>query len=526
MKFILVILAALAVTILPMVLTIDRLFRLDTDYDAVIPVSEYVASYMATYGRIPQRISYIGTGIPVIGDPLSPVLNPFYMVPLVIFGIEWGLRLVIVGCIIFSGISMYLLLWSIGIPAWLSVWGAILYETSGSLFARIAAGHIGAILAYPLVPLFLYGIFSSRLRVRVLTQGFAGAMIFLSGDFYALWFLILFTVAATLYDLITRTRSVSFILYQSVGVVTVFSLLSSWKAIAFIHDVYPFMVRYFPIHPFLGSLHLFMFPIPFLAPFRMSLYDRPLFQRLLGFHYNWYEYYAFISPTACVFLTSLSRVIKRYDVRLLLVFIVLGAFYLSNGFWYSPFHWLFVFIPSLQQIRVPQRVFMPLTAVVVALCSLSAARWRSSGRFRLYGVALCFISVVWTSIIAAKILYETFEPRRVTEEMAVRALRRQDPGNITVATFICCLQRYLISEHIRVLNYYYGWVTKTTETYLSSDGMGYDFSKLAKRPRPDYIFAKQDVSFTPYGYVPFGVYGHIRIWKTDGSTKLDNYQSL
>ncbi|MBI3577696.1 hypothetical protein HY086_06690 [Candidatus Gottesmanbacteria bacterium] len=452
-------------------LTWNQSFRLDTDYD----------SNFSMVGRY------------VLGDPLSPMLNPLYSVPVLIFGTEYGFRITIALVIMFSSLTMWLLLRNLRVTPTVRMWGSLLYATAGTLVARIAAGHIEKVLSYPLVPIF----FLALLQKRGILAGVIAAAAFLSGDVYLAWFFFVFGMAALAWRMWTLRE----IALSAIS----FLLFSSPKLIPFLVAVQPTMERFFPIHYSDGSIHAFLAPFAFFIPFQTSFYDRPFLQRLLGFHFNWYEYFAFLSPLPLVFLFQ-KKIWKERIIQFLLFLFCIGALYLALAYPYSPFYWLFRFVPSLQVFRVPQRILFPLTTVVVVLFALAADRWRR------FAVPLMAGSLLWTSAIFTKTFTASFESPRVLEKQVAAELRKRDNSSFAVANFVCCIQTFLIAEKISILNYYYGWRPKGSPNFIRADGNGFDYSPLAT-VQPKYIIGKSSDDFTQYGYNPFFAEGSIHVWQ-------------
>jgi len=507
--------------IVPVLWTVRNLhFRLDTDYDAHLPIYDYLVDQIRTHNTIPLINPYIATGMPVIGDPLSQALNPFFMVPLVLFGVDIGIGVVFVIVTIGAGFAMWILLTGLGIRGSPRLWGAILYEVSGALPARIAAGHVEKFFTFPLLPLFFWSILSTRVSIsRIVVASLVVACLFYTGDVYSIWMVLLLFVVTRWQYLFQRKTS---IVREGVAVLLLCGgslLLSLPKLIPFLTMVRPIFSRFFPINPFIGSIHFFLTPLAFILPFQSSFYDRPSLQRLFGFHYNWYEYFAFISPMAFLPLLSLRRSWKKPIVPTLLLLLVVGALYISLGYRYSPFYWLFTRIPVLHIFRVPQRMLLVLLPLVILLLAICAQTWRESMRSKWSRVPLFFtfvISIFWTTVVSQHILVKAFEPKRQREEALVHELRRQDGSNFSVATFVCCMQRFLMKEKIANINYYYAWRPKDAPSFITSHSDS-DFSPLAF-VWPRYVIAQLTQDFSQYSYQLFFETPVARVWKTDTPT--------
>src|SRR6266702_1934902 len=340
--FLLIIITLLLV--MPMLLMLHGLFpRLDTDYDSNLPIYYFLTDYIRAHHTLPFSIPYVGTGISVLGDPLSAVLNPLFMLPLLLFGIEGGLKIVFLLLFLLSAITMWIFLSSLSLQKEIRLWGSLLYTFSGAFVARIAAGHIEKFLSYPLIPLFfLLAIKEDVTLVRCI--GLAGifTVILFSGDWCRGWVGSMFLVVVETYYFFTLTHRRTQRVLVFVLTYAFFIILSSPKLIPYLLFVRPHYARYYSIDPFLGSVHFFLEPLAFIMPFQAAFYDRPFLQRHVGFHYNWYEYYAFISPLPLLFLVKLKHLLSDQRVRLFLLLIFVSSLYLALKYTYSPYMLIFL----------------------------------------------------------------------------------------------------------------------------------------------------------------------------------------
>ncbi len=505
--------------------TAGKFFRLDSDYDANLPILSYVVSSVRRFHALPKWNPYVGKGIPVLADPLSSVGNPLMIVPIVLLGVEEGLWMVFFLVITVSGISMWFLLTRIGVRGWPRWWGMIMYQIAGTVSAQVASGHVHQLLAYPVIPLILYGAIQSKSRMWV-TIGLAFVLSYLvySGEWYSLWFSGMFLVWGKIYAIVGRKQSVANVLVHGVATIIFLTLLTAPKLSPLVIDVWPQMVRFFPIDPFAGSLHLIFSPLPFLIPFREAFYDRPILQRTLGFHYNWYEYFAFISPLPFFFFLRVGDAMKREYARILLLLIVVGVLYVSLGYPYSPFHWLVKAVPALGTFRVPQRMYLVLTSVVVALLALTVSTWmrrESKAKTRRVLIVMAIGSLVWTGLVSHRAFVSGFELPRTEERALVTALRDSDEGSFFVAAFTCCVQWFLVQEGIPVLNYYYGWRSTMTPNFLNDAGTGLDYSVL-ESVRPTYVIATRTDDLSGYSYVPYLRSNRFTVWSSSEPTVTPN----
>ncbi len=390
-----------------------KTFRLDSDYDSNLPIIAYVVDTIRNEHRFPFWDPLVGTGISVLGDPLSAVTYLPYFLPSFLFGVPEGLWVVVWLHAFLAGLFMWMFLRTMKIGDPLAVWGGLLYMGAGAFAARVAAGHVEKVLSYPWYPLFLMVLFRSQ-SARL---GAIMGIVFLTGDMYGLLFMMIF------YGVVWVVSGIKGI----GGVVAGFAIVAAVKLVPFLREVAPVMERFSAFNPQQGSMPAWLAWLPFVMPAGVAFYDRPILQRLVGFWYNWYEYYAFIGLPV-IFLLWVPAVVKRREVQLLLLLLAVGIVYVARGQVYSPF---FGLSPILTPFRVPQRMFAALTSIVVALIVLSATGRKKPTWWVLWGMLLV------TFVVSGYQMTHAFRAPRA-----------------------CCTQLHLIREKIRVINYYYGWIAK------------------------------------------------------------------
>ncbi len=499
------------------ILTRGQYFRLDTDYDALLPLYYFLVDFVRHHGAIPTWNPYIGTGIPVLGDPLSAVANPILTGGILLFGVETGVRLTI-GIIFFlAALSMWWFLSRLHIRGWLRVWGSLLFASAGNMIAYIRAGHIPELLVYPAVPMLLYYVTKKTLLWKdSIVFSLLLAYVWYSGYTYMLWFVLIFLTVSWLYYSLSRPAFQSLVaLVRFTGVAVLFVVFSWPKTYEYINDVGPNLERVFTIDPYAGSIHSIWFPLGWVMPLQAMFYDRPFFQRMFGFYYNWYEYYAFITPFPFFFLVSLRSLLKKPIIQLFLVLLVSSALYIALRFSYSPFYWIYHLVPFARTFRVPQRIYEPSVAVIIALLVLCAKVWFSSRtpQRKKLGLIVCIASLVGTSMTTQYSLLATFESPRTEAQLVAKKLRAADSGVFFVATFACC-QTFLVQEDVPIINYYYGWRQKQSPNFIRSDNSGSNYDLLYS-VRPTYVIASKDSDFTEYGYARFQSYQTVVVWKTE-----------
>lgn len=469
--------------------------RLDSDWDTVLPIYGYIADFIRSQHILPLTFPYAGLGYPILRDPLSAMLNPFFMAPLVIFGLDNGMRLVFIILPIVAGISMRVLLTHLGVSGGIRLWGSLLYAISGALTARFAAGHTLFFLSYPLVPL-LIAIGADRFISIQSAVAFGGilALMFYSGDVYGVLFGLLWLGASCLY---WRRNPV-----YPITVAAFFVAFSLPKLLPVVRDTWPNMQRLFTPVVGEGSVHAVFLPFFYMIPFRETFYDRPFFQRIFGFHFNWYEYYAFISPLPFVFLLFIRKIWNQQAVRLLVFILIGGSLYLAMRYAYSPIYWLYRWLPVLEIMRVPQRIALYTTAPLIALLALGAKEAWKEGKKTLI-VCVCLGSLLWTYGESRQAFLVAFEKPRIWERKLANELRQQDSSEFTVLTRVCCLQRFLAESRIGILNFYVPWREK---------GLPPE-SEMIYRLHPKYVIEKLDIDISAQAYYPLFDTPIARVWK-------------
>lgn len=503
----------------PLLATRGMSVRLDTDYSALVPMYEYTADFIRQNGIIPAVNPYAGTGIPVLGDPLSAVLNPFLMIPLVLYGTDTGLRMYFVIAILLAGFSMWFFLTSIGIRGIVRVWGSILYLVSGAGAAKLASGQMENLLSFALFPLLFYSTFRHPMNIRGrVTAAIVLTLMWFSGGLYSVWHAIILISTIRFFYLVSRPSDRKTVVADWAFTLFLFFVFSLPKFYDYAVRVVPILYRNVPGF-YMGSIHALLFPLLYVMPFQVSFYDRPFFQRMLGLYYNWYEYYAFISPLPFLFLLKIRSVQQKTAVRICMLLILIGALHIAVKFTYSPFNWFYSFFSPAQIFRVPQRIVMPVTSVMIAGLAVCASGWLRSSVSKLSKALIMFIlcgSILWTFAVSQKTVYGMYEPVRVEGRELAAELRSRDPSVYSVAIIPCCLQMFFVEQKIPVLNYYYGWRTVESARFKFVHGQN-SIILSPDTPQPKYIISDKTVETIERYRVLFESASY-NVWVTDNPT--------
>lgn len=494
--------------VFPIFLHIKSTFpRLDSDYNAVLGIYEYIGNFVRVHHSIPSIVPFVGKGISVVGDPLNAIFDPFFSLPIIFFGINMGIRIAIFINAWLSMITMLLFLKKLQVKQYLQYLGSIAYGTSGVFTASVAAGHITEkFLTYPLIPLFFMLSMQKKMTIRILVGiGMIFATTVYCGDLYALWFFGIFLIVIRSFFFFQEKINLKELIYICVpGALAI--VFASPKLFFFTHDVLPIMQRTNIVNPFLGSINAMFFPLQFLIPFQVNFYDRPFFQRIFGFYYNWYEYYAFIGILPIFFLKNIKLVFTNTYTKLFIISLFVGAFYVANNYWYSPFHYIFLFVKPIDVFRVPQRIAIPLTGAVIALICMCANTWKNKSTV----FALMSVTIFWTISIGWFTFSRTFVPISKNELQFTSLVRKIDVQKHPVL-LVDAGSEYLLSKvNIPVANYYYGWVPRKTPIVFIDNHMLN--KKVIYQNKTQFILASTKYSFKDIGYMQLGKVNNEIVW--------------
>ncbi|MCX8009152.1 MAG: hypothetical protein N3A54_05655 [Patescibacteria group bacterium] len=502
-------------------ITKDRTFRLDSDYDIVYSTYTPIIESLRKDLSIPRIHDYARTGMSLPGDPGIFFYNPLFLFPIALFGITNGLYILIALMMSIAGICMWILLFSLSINRHIRIFGSILFVVSGAFAARVGAGHMMFVLSYPVWPLAIWAILKHRIQIL----GILAAYFFLSGDIYSVWFLTIFYGISIIYFLMKQLRSIRFVIKNLIMFLLFFFVFSSIKLYFFFVDVFPIFERTYQSNPHEGSIHLWWTLLPFIIPWKVMFYDRPFFQRHFGFFFNWYEYYAFIFPLVFVFflpkiqkwlsalkknsytITLVKNDYKNYSKIILSILFFCGILYVCLKYPYSPFYWLFEMVPSLSLFRVPQRMYMPLSGIIIALICLAANTWRH----KIHIYTIFGLSIFFTMISSLHAMQHAFERPRTEEQRLVSWLRNYDNGVYFVYADLCCIQRFLVEQKISILNFYTGWKPKNSPSFSQEN-------------KPKYIIARPTEDFSNFSYKKIHESSIGTIWKTDEPTIVPDHK--
>ncbi len=162
-------------------------------------------------GQLLTWYSVAFNGMPLLGHPLTHVFYPVLTLPMIAMGAETGPRISYALSLLIAATGMYSLARLVGARPMIALTVGMIFAMSGTLAARIYAGHVERVLAIPLIPWVLVAILlvgkQPTRRSAGLWATLAGlltGLVFLAGDSYLLLFLVV-TIPPVLY-VIAGTR--------------------------------------------------------------------------------------------------------------------------------------------------------------------------------------------------------------------------------------------------------------------------------------------------------------------------------
>lgn len=445
----------------------------------------YISEIITKYKQIPHWNFYIGTGLPTLSDPLNSYFNPLLFILYTFFEFVLATKILIGTLVFTSGISFYVLCRKFKINALVILLGSMTYMSSGYLVARLVAGHLEKLIAYSLIPILYYFIFSFREKykksiVPSLWIGLIFGLLLLSGSIYELMFGFIILFFTYFYTFIQTRRDIKRIFIHALFVILSFSLVAGWK-------LYP-MVKYSQqlyklSSPFDGSQNL----LSILISFFIYVGSRFDFGNVFVQNpYRWWESFAFVGPLplfAAIYYFFYQK--NKYKVFILWLIAILCA-YSMLGSPFSPFHWLFKLFPFLWNFHVPSRIFVYVIPLLLLVYLFAVSEYKK----RKVILIIAMIANLAVTLIVFRKMYYSYNFMHLNRnyELLLNELKMKDDSTYYVAqssTFDHQLPLYVaIANHQKILNPTYGY------TVGGSSYIKYHAVDELKEQKYDWIFPK------------------------------------
>ena len=332
------------------------------DWDLFTTLNAAAVDAIATYGQFPFWNPYIGGGNILFAHPEVQVLNPLFLIQLLL-GPLAGLKIQIVVMYFLGMAGFYKLSRQLGISYGSSFLPPVVYMLSSYLALHFAAGHI-PFHYFAVFPWLMFFYKKSLDKpIHILSAGAAVAFIILgSGAAVPFVFCGFFLFLFSLFDIGEKHK------FRP----------PFYVAFAFICGILFAAVKFFPMvdyiyrHPWIPE-NIMVIEIPFGALLDIFFnFNQSMFAEHLGggdvFVWGWHEYGTYLGPAAAILavIGLISGFKKRWPYLLLAVIgiaLALGSFIHP----YSPWD-LLQKLPGFQSMRVPSR-FSLLALISVAILS-------------------------------------------------------------------------------------------------------------------------------------------------------------
>lgn len=460
--------------------------------DLMVGTSNYVylKESIIKYHTFPQWNPFMGQGLPIVNDPLNNFLNPFIFLLFMILPFIIAVKTFIILCIFFSGIFFYILSRYFKIGSLFSLLASATYMSSGFLAARIIAGHFEWILAYSIIPLLYYALIRLFDKKNIFWSGTISMIITIfifSGNLYVAYYSLLVMLFCSIYFLIQSSRkrnnkkeSFKIIKYLISSVILI-PFFSAAKVLPML-EISQDLIRNY--NPFLGSQNIFSIIYNFFIPSNVLFKNLGL-ENYVASPYLWWESFAYIGPFILIgmviFLAYIKKIKNQYIYLLLYLSLLLTLYsFLDNIL--NPFYWFIKEIPALETFRVPSRIFIMLTPLVLLISTLGFYYFFERTKkiyFKLLILVFLVLNLASTIFIFHNFYYtKIFPPINKNFYSLLDYLKLHDNSYYYVAQSIFFQNQlplyYAIGNHQKIFDPMGGWGLKGNPagSYATTDFTG------------------------------------------------------
>jgi hypothetical protein len=369
----------------------------ENDWDYVYVSQSLPIGAIRDFGELPLWTPYVCGGMPYLGNPLSRVLTPFFLLHL-LFGVDLAVRLELVFHLAIAFAGAYCLARNVGHARSVSAVSALVFPTCSFHFAHFAVGHTMLTLPFAYLPwplaLCIDAIRTGRYSPAALAGGVV-ALMFCEGGAYAMMYSIL-SLGVLLLALAVRDRS-----DRPLRVLGVVALsLAGFGAVKFL-PAYE-LIRVSPRY----TTHADGF-FPLLMLRALFSRNQDLLQRNAYQLWPWHEYSAYVSPLFAALALAGAVLARRRSSVFTLCCAVFGA--LAVGYLFtiwepkprplaSPWSLLHR-VPPFNSLRVPAR-FMAMVVLFAGVLTgfgaeLLLVRGGARGRALLFALATAGLVDAW-----------------------------------------------------------------------------------------------------------------------------------
>ncbi|MCZ7400484.1 MAG: 6-pyruvoyl-tetrahydropterin synthase-related protein [Candidatus Methanoperedens sp.] len=293
-------------------------------------------------------------GFPDYAGPLNNIFYPISTLTFFLFGIVLGLKILIFIHVLLSGVGFYFFSQNLTKNNWARMYGSIIYMLSGSLAAKIYAGHLEKLMIFPWIPIALYFFYKAIDDERpkyLIFSSISASMFIFAGDAYgAIFFLFLFVAFFSTKIIYSTNHKKTIYIFLKIIVFTL--LIVSLKLIPLV-AIKDYLTR--SIDVLAGLENVFL------------VFSHFYSTRVNDFYGGW-EDYSFIGYLPFILFIIGFIFHKSKEKYYLILSIIIALIWVQDNIPYlaKEIHSL----PILNNFRIPTRIYLFLTFYIIAISTL------------------------------------------------------------------------------------------------------------------------------------------------------------
>ena len=383
------------------------------DWDQYLVLHWVPYETVRQYGQVPLWNPYVCGGMPMLGNPQSRWLTPFFLFHL-LAGPELGLQLEIVAHVALAWAGAFVLGRTVGLSRLSALAPATIFAGSSYHYLHLAEGHV-TWLAFAYLPWVLAAAWAGR----PMLAGIALALGIGEGGVYA----VPLTVVALV--LVALSRAMTLRSARPFAHVAVAGAVAACLAAPKLLLVQPLMARY----PRLIESAERMGPELMIEALLGRMQDLETTPAPSGYEYGIHEYGAYVGPLAVLLALAGAFAARRVAAPWLLL---LGAalmlsFGTALGGAYSPWALLHQ-LPVFASLRIPSRFLIMAVLAIAMLAGAGVERLVSTaGRgVRRAAIALLLAATVDMALVGSPNLRHLVDLRAATIERSETFIQVDD----------------------------------------------------------------------------------------------------
>jgi hypothetical protein len=358
------------------------------------------------YGQIPLWNPYVCGGMPMLGNPQSRWLTPFFLLH-VWFGPELALQLEMLAHICLGWLGAFVLGRTVGLSRVASLAPATIFAGSSYLYLHLAEGH-STWMAYAYMP----SILAAALAKRPIVAGIGLAVAVYEGGIYT----VVHTVLAL--ALLALHRSIADKSLRPIAGLGVTAIMAICVAAPKLMMMQPLLAQYPRLTESTETVSVELVARA-LVDREQNLEMRIPDEHALGF----YEYGAYVGPVPVLLALFGAVASMRRTIPWLLLLCAGLALSLGRtpGGEYSPWSLLHE-VPIFASLRIPSRFIVLAVLALGVLAGFGTDRLVTTRRYRrmAMAVALLAIAAIDMGLVASPLLRHVGDAETITLDRSER----------------------------------------------------------------------------------------------------------